>query len=643
MNNTMQLYIDEKKEIKGYPITSPDRVIDENGVSIKEQLEHCAKKDDVAKISSGTPLFASSTTEMTDTTKNYVNTTDGYLYIYSGGNWTKTTVQYQSSGIADKSITDNKISDKSYIAFKKRMSLNMFDKSRITDNCYINYTNGQLSGYNANYCVTDFIELTELEKYRWSPSNQQWCYFDANRNYVSGKATVYTEFNNIATPAGVKYVRFTLEKSNLDKALLYSVSEYESGIWNNSDYTYKNGILADAFSTELEKQVMRIKKVYTVKQDGTGDFTTIEQANAKCLNGKENARYKILVYPGTYNITKDFCPNNYVDIVGINRETCIITLQQADTETKANIEQYSTFNLKYNNEIKNLTITCKNARYPIHDDGGVADITRVIENCHIEHLGNQGARTQQSDTSIWSSECAYGMGTRSGNKAYFKDCTFKSNFIPWSTHNNINFTSPCFIEHDNCNFILGTSPIGSYKYSIRIMSDGSLVKDRIVFKGCKSNYPMLLQDSWLGDTANKNRVEWIIEGYNNDIPFASEYTTGEMQVPEFSDEVRIVQATEDIVKGNLCVYDGALGKVRKMLTTDDISIFAGIAIEDKTNGNLVKLKYKGYAYKKWITTLNTPFGTLFGCGSDSKLAVVTDKSKAILIGMGTDILCLKFL
>ena len=39
MNNTMQLYIDEKKEIKGYPITSPDRVIDENGVNIRQQLD----------------------------------------------------------------------------------------------------------------------------------------------------------------------------------------------------------------------------------------------------------------------------------------------------------------------------------------------------------------------------------------------------------------------------------------------------------------------------------------------------------------------------------------------------------------------------------------------------------------------------
>lgn len=39
MDNTIQLYVDKKKEIKGYPITSPDRVIDENGVSIKEEIE----------------------------------------------------------------------------------------------------------------------------------------------------------------------------------------------------------------------------------------------------------------------------------------------------------------------------------------------------------------------------------------------------------------------------------------------------------------------------------------------------------------------------------------------------------------------------------------------------------------------------
>ena len=39
MDNTIQLYVDEKKKTKGYPITSPDRVIDENGVNIKDYVD----------------------------------------------------------------------------------------------------------------------------------------------------------------------------------------------------------------------------------------------------------------------------------------------------------------------------------------------------------------------------------------------------------------------------------------------------------------------------------------------------------------------------------------------------------------------------------------------------------------------------
>ena len=38
MDKTVQLYIDKNRTIKGYPITSPERVIDENGKSVKEQL-----------------------------------------------------------------------------------------------------------------------------------------------------------------------------------------------------------------------------------------------------------------------------------------------------------------------------------------------------------------------------------------------------------------------------------------------------------------------------------------------------------------------------------------------------------------------------------------------------------------------------
>ena len=72
--------------------------------NIKTELNTCAKKDDVAKISSGTPLFASSTTEMKDTTKNYVNTTDGYLYIYNNGAWINSNVKYQELGLSKNQV-----------------------------------------------------------------------------------------------------------------------------------------------------------------------------------------------------------------------------------------------------------------------------------------------------------------------------------------------------------------------------------------------------------------------------------------------------------------------------------------------------------------------------------------------------------
>lgn len=49
MKNTIQLYVDEEKEIKGYPITSPDRVVDSTGKSIKDKLKNNVKFDVVRR------------------------------------------------------------------------------------------------------------------------------------------------------------------------------------------------------------------------------------------------------------------------------------------------------------------------------------------------------------------------------------------------------------------------------------------------------------------------------------------------------------------------------------------------------------------------------------------------------------------
>ena len=65
-------------------------------------------QDQINRLASGSPLVASSTSEMTDTDKIYVNTTNGYWYYYNGTTWTQGGI-YQSSGISDKSITYNNL------------------------------------------------------------------------------------------------------------------------------------------------------------------------------------------------------------------------------------------------------------------------------------------------------------------------------------------------------------------------------------------------------------------------------------------------------------------------------------------------------------------------------------------------------
>lgn len=62
----------------------------------------------VNSVASGSPLVASSTSEMTDTTRTYVNTTDGKWYYYDGDSW-EIGGTYQSTAIADGSITYDKL------------------------------------------------------------------------------------------------------------------------------------------------------------------------------------------------------------------------------------------------------------------------------------------------------------------------------------------------------------------------------------------------------------------------------------------------------------------------------------------------------------------------------------------------------
>lgn len=172
-------------------------------------LEQCAKKDDVAKISSGTPLFASSTTEMIDTTKNYVNTTDGYLYIYSNGQWTKTGVLYQSMGIADKSIRPYKTD---FINYDDIMSQDGIVVGAINS---VGTINSSLTGSN----TSDFISVEEGMPIDIPGKIKYLAYYNVNKVSLVSSLGRLSNLNNYTgvIPSNtdkVKYIRITWDNTS---------------------------------------------------------------------------------------------------------------------------------------------------------------------------------------------------------------------------------------------------------------------------------------------------------------------------------------------------------------------------------------------------------------------------------------------
>ena len=73
------------------------------------EINNKVNKDDLARISSGTPIIVENNSDMIDITRNYVNINDGYIYVYNGSIFEKTNIQYLEKGISDKSINIQKL------------------------------------------------------------------------------------------------------------------------------------------------------------------------------------------------------------------------------------------------------------------------------------------------------------------------------------------------------------------------------------------------------------------------------------------------------------------------------------------------------------------------------------------------------
>lgn len=151
-----------------------------------------ALRTQITGLASGSPLVASSTSEMTDTTRVYVNTTDGHWYYYDGTSWADGGV-YQATSIASNSVDYDKLS----LMIKN----DEYDEIHANDVMWVkgySYSNGSWSSSTNNVSSTPFI----LPKGNTIAFNNSYkgrvTVYDLEGNYVSNTGS-YTNFTYTAT------------------------------------------------------------------------------------------------------------------------------------------------------------------------------------------------------------------------------------------------------------------------------------------------------------------------------------------------------------------------------------------------------------------------------------------------------------
>lgn len=147
----------------------------------------------VNSVASGSPTPVSSTSDMTDTSKTYLNTSDGNWYYYNGSSWTIGGV-YQATQISDNSIFPSMLSD------ILKNSQNLLTPSFSKNNGF--YSSTGVFNNNENFRYSSPIKLlknqTIFARIRAYDNISVFCSCDENGSNISplirGKGNFLTDY-----------------------------------------------------------------------------------------------------------------------------------------------------------------------------------------------------------------------------------------------------------------------------------------------------------------------------------------------------------------------------------------------------------------------------------------------------------------
>lgn len=389
--------------------------------------------------------------------------------------------------IGDTVLKTNKLSFLPMIAKES----NFFDKTSVIAGRYINYLSGAAIA-NANYSVSDFIEIDPRYKWRIEGTNEQFALYDSFGVYVTGRAKA-EELENIDLTNDIKYIRLTLRNEEKDALVLKPIQEIDSE-WINQESANRIGELLGVES----------KSTVVVKKDGTADFTSLKQALNSTVPGT------IIEFTDIFTVEEEFSQSEISQNTFLGYELKDnkildgkgVGVIQADLDSDLysfdNIRQVSPISVTGNGKIRNMTLIGKNCRYACHPDfAGASEF--VAENV-IFIKENAGTDPQ-----------ALGAGTKSGQNHRYKNCTFKTEWlqaaaVPASYHTNNGFSEPSTVLFEDCRYITQNDE----QQQLRLGAMASNQKNNFEFIGNRLSKILVKEEQM-----NGSGIDMVLRGRGN--------------------------------------------------------------------------------------------------------------------------------
>lgn len=599
---------------------------------LDSQLEDMNKR--INAISNMSPTVVSSISQMTDTSKMYVLTTNGNWYYYNGSAWT-------IGGNYQASIPPLQLNNLDYIT--RLLFNNIIPVTNYANNSNIkyHYAYNNSTGAIVSQDVSPQIYATipafpVIKNVEYNINNflvaAPFCFITDENGTEIQDAFVRssTDFHNFhSTHDGWAYITLqnVADPSKLNNTMVQLL-----------DYKLNNFIPF----LELKDFIILNKSFNSLGSGNNIVYNNIEVGSSKniktilqAINSISNAtfsnRFNILLDDGVYN-EKNLTLPPFVNLIGVSGDfsKCKIVGYNNPDSIDSVISSTSTLNITGTNELKNISITAQNMRYPVHDEsnGTIKDWEQLIDNCYIEHLGNQEVidyRTENSldHSNVWSACHGWGEGASSGCKLHALNSIFKSVEVPFYVHQptstmektNIHILENCqFLTNFNYSIYIDTS------YNVGINNSKFIIKNSFI-----QTRLAILQSTFVENTYMVSGCGLVpVYQRPQDVLLKRSF-------PIFTDYLKKFKASSSINKGTF-VYTTDNINVNIANNNTNKKLIVGYTLDNVSAGDdvYVMTGFLQPLNQSWPETQITP-NKYYGLDNNGQLVETSDVANAIAI------------